>query len=171
MTMNPLGSLFDVVVAVPPKDLQTYVISDYVSLKNYEGVLIVFVKAIGTAGEDPTLELSQATTVAGGSAKDLNGFVDIYKKQGVDLTAVSAWTKVSQTADEDFVGDGDSAEQQGLFCAWVPATALDIANGFDCLRCDVKDSGVAAQIGTVLYILCGPRYASAPNRLPSAIGN
>lgn len=169
--MNPLGSLIDIIPGTVPADLQTLVAGDYVSLKNATGVLVVFFKGAGTAGDDPTLEVTQATAVAGTSAKDLNGFVDIYKKQGAALTAVGAWTKVSQTADEDFVGDGTSAETQGLYCAWIPATMLDVANGFDCLRVDVKDVGTNAQLGCVLYILCGLRYPGAPERLPNSIAN
>ncbi len=169
--MNPLGSLFDIVVGTVPADLQTAVAGDYVSLKNCQGSLVVFVKAVGTAGDDPTLELQQAKTVAGGEAKDLNGFVDIYKKQGALLTGVGSWTKVTQAADEDFVGDGTSAEEQGLYAAWIPVTLLDVNNGFDCLQVNVKDVGNNAQLGCVLHILCGLRYGATPASLPSAIGN
>lgn len=169
--MNPLGALFDIVAGTAPADLGTAVPGTYISLKNAEGVLVVFFKGAGTAGEDPVLELQQAKTVAGGSAKDLNGFVDIHKKQGASVGAVGAWTKVSQAADEDFVGDGTSAENQGLYAAWIPTTSLDIANGFDCVAVNVKDVGVAAQIGCVLYLVCGLRYGRAPANLPSVIAN
>lgn len=167
--MNPLGSMFDIVPAVVPVDLQGAQTGDYISLKNAAGVLVVFFKAAGTAADDPTLELQQAKTVAGGSAKDLNGFVNIWKKQGAALTAVGSWTKVTQTADEDFVGDGTSAEEQGLYAAWIPAAMLDVNNGFDCVQVNVKDTGTNAQLGCVLYILCGLRYQDAPENLPSSI--
>ena len=169
--MNPLGSLIDIIPGTVPADIQTAVAGDYVSLKNANGVLVVFFKGAGTAADDPTLELQQATTVAGGSAKDLNGFVEIYKKQGAALTAVGTWTKVTQTADEDFVGDGTSAEEQGLYCVWIPVTMLDVANGFDCVQANVKDVGSNAQLGCVLYILCGLRYAGSPTSLPNSITN
>lgn len=166
--MNPLGHLFDLVAGVIPLDLQTARTGDYVSLKNFQGCLVVFFKGAGTAGDDPTIEIQQATTVAGGSAKDLNGFETLYKKQGT-LTAVTAWTKVSQTADEDFVGDATSAEEEGLYACWVPASALDVDNGFDCIQVNTKDTGTNAQLGCVLYILCGPKYQAAPESLPVAI--
>jgi len=168
---NPLGSILDIIPGTVPADLQTAVAGDYVSLKNAAGLLVVFFKAVGTAGDDPTLELQQATAVAGTSAKDLNGFVKIYKKQGALLNAVGAWTEVSQTADEDFVGDGTSAEEQGLYAAWIPADLLDVDNGFDCVQVNVKDTGTNAQIGCVLYILCGLRHQAAPADLPSAIAD
>lgn len=167
--MNPLGSLIDIVPAVLPLDLQTARSGDYVSLKNAAGVLVVFFKGAGTAADDPTLELQQAKTVAGGSAKDLNGFVDIFKKQGTTLTGVGTWSKVSQTADEDFIGDGTSAEEEGLYAAWIPADILDVDNGFDCVQCNVKDVGGNAQLGCVFYIVHGLRYQAAPENLPNAI--
>jgi hypothetical protein len=51
----------------------------------------------------------------------------------------------------------------------VAAEDLDIANGFDCLKAAVADVGGNAQLGTLLYLLHDPRFATAP--LPSAIAN
>jgi hypothetical protein len=167
--MNPLGNVIDIVPGVVPVDLQTAQTGDYVSLKGCEGAVVVFFKGAGTAADDPTLELQQATTVAGGSAKDLLGFKEIYKKQGAALTAVGTWTKVTQTADEDFVGDATSAEEQGLYASWIPAALLDVDNGFDCLQCNVKDVGGNAQLGCVWYILFKLRYQRAPEDALSAI--
>jgi hypothetical protein len=167
--MNPLGSVIDIIPGTPPKDTGTSAPGDYINLTNHHGVLVVYYKGIGTAGEDPTIELQQATSAAGAGAKDLNGFAEIHKKQGTDLTTVGTWTRVSQTADEDFVGDATSAESQGLYTAWVPTTALDVANGFKYLCVNIKDTGVAAQLGCVLYIVHGFRYGGAPTRLGSAI--
>jgi hypothetical protein len=168
--MNPLGNLIDLVPGVVPADLHGSAHpGDFVSLKLSQGLLVVFFKGAGTAADDPTLELQQAKTVAGGDAKDLDGFVDIYKKQGAALDAVGTWTKVTQGADEDFVGDATSAEEQGLYAAWIPATLLDRANGFDCVQCNVKDVGAAEQLGCVLYILVGLRYQRAPEEALSAI--
>jgi hypothetical protein len=166
---NPLGNILDIVPGVVPVDLHGSAHSgDFVSLKGAQGLLVVFFKGIGTAAQDPVLELQQATVVAGTDAKDLNGFVDIFKKQGT-LSGVGTWTKVSQTADEDFTGDGTSAESEGLYVAWIPATLLDRANGFDCVQVNVKDVGANAQLGCVLYILCGLRYQRAPEDALSAI--
>lgn len=169
--MMPLGNILDIVPGVVPADLQTYVAGDFVSLRNAQGALVLFYKAAGTAADDPTVELQQATVVAGSDAKDLTSITTIYKKQGAALSSVGTWTKVTQTADEDFVGDGTSAEEQGLYAIWVPATALDVDNGFDCLQANVKDVGGNAQIGCLLYILVGLRYPDAPENLPSAIAD
>lgn len=169
--MNPLGDSLDIIPGTVPADLQTAVAGDYVSLKNAKGVLVVFFKAAGTAADDPTLELQQATAVAGTGAKDLNAFVNVWKKQGAALTAVGSWTKVTQTADEDFVGDGTSAEEQGLYAAYIDAAQLDVDNGYDCVQVNVKDVGSNAQIGCVLYILVGLRYPDAPENLPNSIAD
>ena len=61
------------------KDLQTATSATYVSMKNYEKCTFLILKAIGTAGDDPTFTVTQATAVAGTSAKDLN-FTKIYTK-------------------------------------------------------------------------------------------
>jgi hypothetical protein len=167
--MNPLGSSFDIIPGVVPVDLQAAQTGDYVSLKGAQGCLVVFFKGAGTAADDPTLEIQQATSVAAGSAKDLLGFITIYKKQGAALTGVGSWAKVSQTADEDFVGDSTSAEEQGLYAAWIPNDILDVDNGFDCIQVNVKDVGNNAQLGCVLYILCGLRNQTTPADLTSAI--
>jgi hypothetical protein len=169
--MNPLGSLLDLVPGVVPQDIDLGPLTgDFVSLKNAEGVLIVFFKAAGVANDDPTLELQQATSVAAGGVKDLDGFVDIYRKQGAALTGVGTWTKVTQGADEDFVGNATSAEEQGIYAAWVPADMLDRDGGFDCLQVNIKDPGAAgAQMGCVLYILVGLRYQRSPENALSAI--
>ncbi len=169
--MNPLGSLLDLVPGVVPADFDAAAqTGDYVCLKNAEGVLVVFFKAAGVANDDPVLELQQATSAGAGSAKDLNGFVDIYRKQGAALTAVGTWTKVTQTADEDYTGNGTSAEEQGLYAAWIPASMLDRDNDFDWLQCNIKDAGVAgAQYGCVLYILIGLRYQRSPEDALTAI--
>jgi hypothetical protein len=170
--MIHLGSDFDIIPAIAPGDFATPPASVYISLKNIGGVYVVFFKGVGTAGEDPALELQQAKDVSGTAAKDLNGFVDVYKKQHLTaVNTVAGWTKVSQTADEDYVGDGTSAESQGLYAAYVPAGALDTLNGFDCLKANIKDTATAAQIGCLFYLVGGLRYAAAPNRLPSPFAN
>ena len=166
--MNPLGNSLDIVSGIVPQDLQTARTGDYISLKGAAGVLIVIFKGAGTAGDDPDFTLNQATAVAGTGAKVLNAVETIYKKQGT-LTAVGAWTKVTQAADELFSADDTSAESQGLYVIDVPADKLDVDNGYDCLSVDAADVGTNAQLGCVLYILYGLRYADQPENLESKI--
>ncbi len=170
---NPLGSLFDLVSGFVPVDTQSAANpGTYVSLKNYEGVVFVFHKAIGVANDDPVLELQQAVSVAGGSAKDLTAFKTIYRKQGALVGAVGTWTKDTQTADEDYTMNATSAEQQALVAVYVDAADLDRDNGFDCVQCNCKDTGAAgAQLASMLYILVGPRYQRSPEDSLSAIAD
>jgi hypothetical protein len=166
---NPLGDLFDIISGFVPVDMQTGANSgDYISLKNWNGVCIVLFKAAGTAGDDPTITVRQAKDVSGTSVKDLLAVTDIYTKQGT-LTSVGTWTHTTQAAAATLAGDGTSAESQGVYFTFIPTEALDTDNGFDCLAANVADVGGNAQLGCLFYIPVGPRFAAAPENLPSAI--
>lgn len=168
--MKPLGALFDIVPAIVPLDLQTARTGDWVSLKNAQGVAIVFFKAAGTAGDDPTLTVQQATDVAGTSAKNLSTITAVHKKQGT-LTAVGTWTTSTQAAAATYAGDGTSAEEQAVYVIEIEADELDVDNGFDCINVSCSDVGTNAQLGCALYILYGLRYGGAPSTLLSAIAD
>lgn len=149
---------------------------DIVSMKGYGRCAIIFIKAVGTAGDDPTLSFKQYTDVAGTAVKAL-GVTRIDKKQAAtDLTAVGTFTK--STSDSAASNDtfnttngtwtnSDLAEQAAVVIADIKAEDLDIANGFDCLSVNIADVGTNAQLGTVIYILHEPR--NAKETLDSAI--
>lgn len=139
---------------------------DWVSLKDYESCLVVFYKGAGTAGDDPTLTLEQATAAAGTGAKALN-FTRIYHKQGT-LTSVAQFTEVTQAAANTYT-DATSAEIAAIWAVEVKADDLDVGGGFYFIRASVADIGANAQLGAVLYILGKPRYGDAPASLPTAI--
>jgi hypothetical protein len=166
--MKPLGNIFDIVPAIIPLDLQTAREGDWVSLKNAQGVAIVFFKGAGTAGDDPDLTVEQATDVAGTSAKDLAVVTEVFTKQGT-LTAEGSWSKVTQSAAAAVALDATSAEEEGLYVIQVEADQLDVDGGFDCVRVKVADTGTNAQLGAALYILYGLRHQATPANLPSAI--
>lgn len=158
----------NIVLACEPDDLDDGAITgDYVSLENYERLLVVVGAADGTAGDDLTVNLYQATSAAGGSAKVLNCLETgrIYTKMAADFTAmqlVTGWTKETQaTADEEYT-DTDSGEQSCLWCFEVRAADLDVANSFTHVRADLDGDGGAAKIGFMLYILLDPKYPAAP---------
>jgi len=162
------------VMGCEPQDLDTAGITgDYVSMKNYGRLLIVVQAGDGTAGSDLTVDLYQATSVAGAGAKVLNCLETgrIYTKQAATFTlmqAVTAWTKETQaTADEEWT-DATSGEQVNLWAFEVRAADLDVSNGFDCVRADIADPG-AAKIGALLYILGDPKYPAAPELMASGI--
>lgn len=140
--------------------------SDWVSMKGYGRCAVIFIKAVGTAGDDPTLSFKQATAVAGTGVKVL-AVTRIDKKQAAtDLTAVGTYTK--STSDSPASNDtfttasgtwtnSDLAEQAAIVIADIKAEDLDIANGFDCVACNIADVGTNAQLGTLIFILHEPR--------------
>lgn len=135
---------------------------DWISLKNYNHVEIIVVKAAGAAGEPATLTLEQATDVSGAGAKALP-FTRLYVKNGADLQAVGLFTQVTQASANTYSPGAGTGNQQGLWVVEFDAQDLDVAGGFDCLRARVADVGVTAQIGTVLYRLSEPRFGQAQN--------
>lgn len=144
---------FDIVSAVVPVNLgAANNTGDYISLKNAARVTCVAFKGVGTAAQDPTIAVQQATTVAGGSVKNLLT-ARIWEKQATLLTSVGTWTLTEQTAANTFTGDGDSAEEQAIYAITVDADQLDVDNGFDCIRFNIHDVGGAEQLGCALYII------------------
>src|SRR3954468_13033182 len=163
MTLHILEKL-QIVAGFVPVDMSVAAnTGDYVSLADYGRCAIVLFKAAGTAGDDPTLILTQAKDVGGTGVKALN-FDRIDVKQGT-LTAIGTFTKVTNT-DNDYT-EATSAEAQAIWVIDVPADSLDVANNFTCLKAAVGDIGSNAQIGALLYLLHDPRHAASP--FPSAI--
>lgn len=140
---------------------------DWVSLKNYNRCVVLFVSGLGTNGEDPTLTLQQATSV-GGSPKDLD-FTVIYRKQAAtSLASVGQWTKTTQSASNTYLNT-DSAEEALIYAIEFKADDLDVDNGYTALRITVGDVGGSSQPGWMGYILGDPREAAAPENMLSAI--
>jgi hypothetical protein len=135
-------------------------------MKNYGRCTIVFFKAAGSASEDPTITVEQATSIAPSSAKALT-FTTLYTKQGT-LTSVGTWTKVTQSAAGTYT-NATASENQAIWVIDILAEDLDVDNGFDCLRVTIADAGSTNQLGAVLYILSEPRYATQTGL--SAIAN
>ncbi len=135
--------------------------ADYISLKNYEGVVICLYTGVGTGGDDIVMTLQQATDVSDSGAKNLL-FTDIYQKNatagGTDLSAISLWTHTVQTAATNYT-NAAMAENASLICIEIKASQLDTANNFDCLRLEVDNPG-NAMIGCAFYILYGPKVAT-----------
>lgn len=129
---------------------------DWVSMKGFSRCTVVFFAAAGTAGDDPTLTIEQATAVAGTGNKALN-FTRLDVKQGADLAAIGAFTAVTQSAANTYT-EATSAEAQKIWVVDIKADDLDADNGFDCIQASISDVGSNAQLGCLLYILWGARY-------------
>lgn len=160
-------STHQVVEGWVPVDLQDGAnTGDYVSLANYHNCAVIFHSGVGTAADDPTITLQQATTVGGGSVKALT-FTVIYRKEAAtDLSGTGQYTRTTQAAAATYT-NATSAE---LDCIWIidfDSSDLDADGGFDCLRATVADVGGNAQLGDLKYILYNPR--DPQSILPSAI--
>lgn len=141
---------------------------DFVSMKNYRKCAIVVFKAVGTAGDDPTITVQQATVVAGSDAKALN-FTRVDKKQAAsNLLAVGEFTEVTQSAGNTFT-HADLAEEAAIIVIDIDENDLDVANGFDCVGVSIADVGTNAQLAAMLYILHEPKFVTTP--LPSALAD
>lgn len=163
-----------IVEGFPAVDLQTGANNgDYVSLENYKHVAIVFASGVGTAGDDPTLVIQQATDVSGTSVKDLNiNTSKVFRKQAAtSLASTGQWSDASGDASGNDLTNATSAEQSLIWVVEFDADELDVDNGFDCIRATVADVGTNAQPGYLFYILSEPRYPAQPTSMLSALGD
>ena len=137
---------------------------DWVSMKGYGRCAIVFFKAIGTAGDDPTITLLQSQVVAGSNSKALN-ITRVDKKQAAtNLLSTGTFTKSTSgspashdTFSTNTWTNSDLAEQAAVVVIDIKAEDLDIDNGFDCVSFTIADVGTNAQLGCALFILHEPR--------------
>lgn len=155
--------LFDGIV---PINLGSARSSDVISFKNFGRMAIVFYKAAGSASEDPTLTVLQATSITPSNAKALN-FTEVWTKQGT-LSSVATWTKTTQAAGNTYT-NATASENQAIWVIDISADMLDVDNGYDCIQVTIADAGSVNQLGTLLFVGHEPRY-SLPGGL-SAIAN
>jgi len=165
--MPPLVENSQILSAFVPVDLQDGAnTGDWVALENFNQLSIVFFKAAGTAGDDPTLTIQQATDNAGTSAKALN-FTTVYVKQGT-LASVANFTKVTQSSGNTYTAT-DAAEEQAIWIVEISADDLDVSGGFTHAQGSVGDVGSNAQLGCGMYLATQPRFAAGVADATSAI--
>jgi hypothetical protein len=138
--------------------------------------LLVFLKA-GTAADEVTLSLQQATTSAGGSAKTLQIKEVWFKKGGPTFATAPAtndlWTKSTAVTREapanTYATATDRVAATNDFFAAIRISPkdLDAANGFGWVRGGVTDPGANAQLGFAIWIPEGIAYqgSAAPSIL------
>lgn len=140
---------------------------DYVSMADYESLVILFFKGPGAAGEPPTITLDQATSNGGAGSKALT-FTELWtKKAATNLQGVASYTRVTQAAAASYTDTASTGDQALLLVIEVTADMLDTNGGFKFVRATVADVGATAQTGCVLYIGRKPRYAQ--ETLPSML--
>ena len=153
--------MVQLVEGVPIVDFQTAANDgDWVSLKEYHNCCVIVITSAGTAADDPTLTMEQATDVSGADAKALNFTVIHTKQAATDLSGTGVNTRVTQAAAATYT-EATSAEQVFIWQVDFADTELDAANDFDCLRARVADIGSNAQLGWIGYALYNPRNSQA----------
>jgi hypothetical protein len=141
--------------------------SDWVNMKSYQRLLVIFYKAAAASGtEDPTVTLLQATDVAGTGSKALNN-ARSWTKTDADLTTIGQFTAGAPSTNTLTVGS--SAQKAAIWVIEVLASDLDRTNDFDCIRANVADVGSVEQLGCLLYVLGESRQADTPVLNPSAL--
>jgi hypothetical protein len=141
--------------------------SDWVNLKAYGRVLIVFFKGAAASGtEDPTVTVLQATDVAGTGSKALT-ISRAWTKTDADLTTIGQFTAGSPSTNTLTVAS--SAQKAAIWVMEVLAGDLDKNSGFCCVQANVADVGSVAQLGCLLYVLGEPRQSDTPVLNPSAL--
>ena len=159
LNANPLDSM-NIHPGINPIDLAGQANNgNWVSLKGYEGCLVVLIKRAGTAGQDPIVLLEQSTDVGGGNPKALN-----YDKVRSKLHATAVpglFTETDNPGGDNTYVDDTSAEKSGIIAVDIKAEDLDVDNKYDCMRCNIAKTGATAgDTGAVLYILYGAKYGA-----------
>lgn len=161
---------------VDDADDDTVDTGDYISLKNYGKVLILWAFSDGTATSgDIDIEVYQSTNVANSPADakalDICKTGRIYSKlHATTLAAVGQWTKETQASADEIYDDEASGEQIGMIGIEVRADDLDVTGGFNCIRVDL-DEITTEKLVCGLYILMDPKYPAAPERMLSALAD
>ena len=169
MASNNIFEHGNVVSVLYPSDLQTKVTADWIDMSNYHAVDFIFFKGTTTAGDDPDLHLTQATTNGGVGAKGVP-ISEYYLKTGTLLSTASLggqFTKTTQTASYLISFDATSAEEQMLVGIHVEADELDVSGGYRWITANIVDTGNNACLGCIVAVLHPSRYGQeqTPNPL------
>lgn len=132
-----------------------------VNMANVRAAHLVFIKAAGTAGDDPTIALTQGDgissgTLANGKALTVIDRVDT-KRHATFGSLPKTWTRETQAAAASFTST-TLAEEHGVIVITVLPEDLDVDNGFHAVRAAVADVGANAQSGVLFWIL-EPMYS------------
>jgi len=166
--MERLGLDYDLCACIVPKDLQdnAHNIGLRVSLRDCESVDFVLYKGIGTAGQDPVVDVQQANAASGGTAKDLDTITHFFTKKGaVALTGAELWVETTQVAASEITVDATIAEADCIQVYHVEAADMDFAGGFYWAFIYITDVGANAQLGGVLAIRTGLNVQRKPSNL------
>jgi hypothetical protein len=126
----------DLVPDILNGDANADLTGDWINLKNYDRAYLVLMKPAGTAGDDLSIRLQQASDNAGTGAKALE-FSRLWHKIGT-MSALPTWTKIDLTTATDDLDlvlvnsvDLETDVSAAVIIVEVLAESLDANNGFD----------------------------------------
>lgn len=161
---------FDLIPDIVAGDANADLTGDWIKLSNYTRAYLVIIKPAGSAGDDLAIHLQQATSAAGGSAKDLNWTKLWYKKGSTNsFAAVPTWTAVTlataaSDVDLDGAATGDLAldTSGAVIIVEVLTESLDASGGFCFVNNIIEGDDVGnALILNQFWLLCGSRFPQA----------
>lgn len=160
---NDIGAFF------VPIDMQGasggHITSDWLRMRGHHVTIVLF-KNNGTASDDPTITILQASDAAGTGSKALN-FTTIYRKEEVaaNLLTTGTWTKTTQAAANTYT-NLTSAESSLFWVIDIDGSDFDADGGFYFIKATVADVGGNAQLGCCFAIFSDLHYsAPAANNL------
>lgn len=144
------------VVPAGPLDLATTggLSSASITLKNAKRATLLFVKAAGTAGDDPTITFTQGDGISGGNltnGKALTAVTRIDTKRHASALPTT-YTTINQTAAATFTSD-TLAEELGCVLIDITPEMLDVDGGFHAVRATIADVGTNAQLGALIWLI------------------
>ena len=167
--MRKLLERFDLQPFFVPIDTQGasggHISGDWLNVKDCRAFSIVVIKEAGTANDDPTLTVVQATDASGTGSKALN-FTEYFSKQSAGstetLTAVGTWTRNTQSAGNTIAGNSTSAESSLMWVINFDIDELDVDGGFYFVNATIADTGAAGAQWACCFLLKELQYQGAP---------
>jgi len=126
----------------------------FVSLKNYERVRITIDVLNATTVTGGVVTLLQAKAIAGTDAKAL-----AFSRMLADTDVAASVVYVETAVTSNTFTTSTTDSKRLCYIIDVKASALDVANGYDCIRVDV--ASMANAIGLVSYDLYGAKFSGA----------
>ena len=158
---NNLG-LIRPAFGVGPRDLTstTNVVGDWVSLANYDSVVVAFLIADSADAQDIRCDVQQATSAAGAGAKTISPETFWVQQHATDPNAA---VFVENAGVDTVQVEGANA---GLVVVEITGDMLDDGFTFVAGRYR-RRNGAGTKIGGITYVMGGARYANALDDVPA----
>lgn len=151
-------------------------VADWIDVRQFQHVTILHVAEGGTAGNDPTYTLRQATDATGAGAKALNFGNRLWYKDAANLGALGtapAFTKLTGNDGNNTYAGGAAGvingENDQIVLIDFDTSLLDVSNGFNHIEFSIADLASTAKLSCTVAILTWPRYAQAAGTMKSDV--